>query len=728
MLKLNVGDRVDTSTLKAAIPKSATRKIRVELTTSGREGRESRLCRVIDTGPGMSAKDLEIKFGKYAEAKAKDRRTRSLFGRGALDVLLYHDDSVIFSVSDGVLSRCRIFWDKDTKDATIEVEQLGNATDRLLSSYNLPHSIAKSGTVVQFRLKEGTAIPQEDQIVAKISGFYMLRLIAADPNTEVTVERIRALGQYKDRLSYDFPIGQVLGRFSDTLDLGSDGRLPIDILVVRSDQPLQADPMHIDRRENGLLFVDDNDAVMDLTLLPEYDKNPYLEHIYGIVRITGLRSILEAKLEAEDAVAVLTETRDGFNRKHEITQKLFSIVERYVKPLYEKEEKRQRKGDSARSEKLNQRIKDALKAINQFNNEETDEEGPRPEPTFSETVSFAVRTIRLYAGVPKRVSVFVNLEKVKDGEIILFESDNSEIKVEPDSEAVKRGRGKKYQQLSVRVTCNVKEQTGKLIATTLDRDGEECQATLQVLGVDDPPVFQPPDDIVFTYSHFNGDPNRLNKAVLLVNLNAFTGMPEVTFWLEEKLGHVTLGGGEVSRLRVKVTKEHLTGERNMARLAVSFRGTGWGQRASLCAKAKRRDGQPAYSKCKLVFTRPAGKDKFSNFHYDDLRRNVLGDVAGDKLYINAGHRLHRQLFGITEDDFNKRLESDPIAQMRAASVLVETVVYHTATVRYLAGGARGLHIDPDDPIGSFRTYFDESRMRLELSLFKALAPDVGSSD
>lgn len=83
---------------------------------------------------------------------------------------------------------------------------------------------------------------------------------------------------------------------------------------------------------------------------------------------------------------------------------------------------------------------------------------------------------------------------------------------------------------------------------------------------------------------------------------------------------------------------------------------------------------------------------------------------------------------MTEDEFNKRLESDPIAQMRAATVLVETVVHHTATVKHLAGGAKGLHIDPEDPIGSFRSYFDESRMRLEPSLFKALAPEVGRSD
>ena len=36
-----------------------------------------------------------------------------------------------------------------------------------------------------------------------------------------------------------------------------------------------------ERRENGLLFVDDNDAVLDLTLLPEYNNDPLLSRIYG---------------------------------------------------------------------------------------------------------------------------------------------------------------------------------------------------------------------------------------------------------------------------------------------------------------------------------------------------------------------------------------------------------------------------------------------------------------
>ena len=70
------------------------------------------------------------------------------------------------------------------------------------------------------------------------------------------------------------------------------------------------------------------------------------------------------------------------------------------------------------------------------------------------------------------------------------------------------------------------------------------------------------------------------------------------------------------------------------------------------------------------------------------------------------------------------MESNSIAQMRAAAVLVDTVVHHAATVKYRDGGKKGLHIDQDDPIGSFRAYFDENRMKLEQAVFRALAPST----
>jgi len=718
ILGLKQGDRVDTAALKTKIPHAKRGAIELEITTK----KDARLCRVVDSGPGMSANELTLKFGVYAKAKAAGQKTRSLFGRGALDVLLYHDDSVIYSVKDGKLSACKVSF---TDNARIRIEDLGNVSKSLLEKYGLPRSILKSGTVVQFKLNPKTSIPNEDQIIDKISKFYMLRLIAADPNIDLKVTRYRAAGKYESSVVYDFPVGTVLAQTRDRVDFGSDGQYPLEIFVARSDEPLYHDATRIEVRENGLLFVDENDAVLDLTLLPEHDKNPFLQHIYGIVRIPGIRTLLESKLEAVDAADVLTVERDGFNRKHEITQKLFSAVEKIVKPIYQNEEKRQKKGAGNRSDVLTSRIKDALKALNDFNKKETDDGGGGQKDPEG-PISFSVSTIQLYSGISRSVSVFVSSEHVKKGEIVLFESDNPNIKVDPDSEIVDCRKGQRFQKIRINLTCDVTGNGGTISALTLDKNGNETKAELKVLGVTDPIVPVPPDNIEFSSTHYVAQPNKSNTATLLVNINAFAGMPEVTFWLEDVVGNITLGGANLKRIQIKVTTEVLSHD-GIARVPIPYNGTGWGQRATIRAKAKIKDGSAVHAKCKVAFERPKGQDKFSDFEYEDLRSTRLGDVASDRIYVNAGYGPHKQIFGSTPDDFNKQLEISPAAQLRAAAVLVEAVVYDTAFRNFHSGGKKGIEIDPNDPMTSLRTYLDEKRIELEPAVLKALAPEVGTN-
>jgi hypothetical protein len=191
------------------------------------------------------------------------------------------------------------------------------------------------------------------------------------------------------------------------------------------------------------------------------------------------------------------------------------------------------------------------------------------------------------------------------------------------------------------------------------------------------------------------------------------------FPLEDIVGRVTLGE-QAEKIEIKVASGQVIAGHHVARLVVPFSATGWGQSAVLRARAKRGDGKIAEAKCRLKFERTQGDQKFNDFLYEDLERPSLGEVAGDKLYVNSGYPLHRQIFGDTEEDFHRSLEADPKAQIRAVSVLVETAVFHAATTKHQAGGKKGLHINPDDPIGSLRPYIDESRMKLEPKIYQAL--------
>src|SRR5439155_4582954 len=136
----------------------------------------------------------------------------------------------------------------------------------------------------------------------------------------------------------------------------------------------------------------------------------------------------------------------------------------------------------------------------------------------------------LYAGLEKSVSVYVNLEKVKQGEVLVFGSNNPEIQVEPDSEVVRGRKGKKYQRIRLSLLCGQKGEKGVITALTDDKTGNPAQDALTITGVDDPPDIRPPDNIEFASSHYSGSPSRPAKAILIVNLKSFTGMPEIKFW------------------------------------------------------------------------------------------------------------------------------------------------------------------------------------------------------
>src|SRR5207244_10317270 len=110
-----------------------------------------------------------------------------------------------------------------------------------------------------------------------LTQFYMLRLINSDPNVTVKLFRYRAHKKTtEESLDYDFPIGDVIERFSFAVTTPVPGAslapLGVEGIVCRAD--IKGDLPGKDAREqraNGLLIVDDKDAVLDLTLLPQFE-------------------------------------------------------------------------------------------------------------------------------------------------------------------------------------------------------------------------------------------------------------------------------------------------------------------------------------------------------------------------------------------------------------------------------------------------------------------------
>ncbi|HEY5176411.1 MAG TPA: hypothetical protein VII95_12690 [Terriglobales bacterium] len=326
----------------------------------------------------MAPSEVEAGFRFFAADKSavsKGRPGRSLFGRGVSDVLLGHKEGELLTYKDGVLTHAKFAFDTKLGKPRVTGTSTASPSKKQLTDAHLKPG--ENGTCIRFLLSEDCAIPDEGTVIPLLTRFYMLRLINSDPNVSVRVFRYRAGGKvYDDVLDYDFPVGDVIGRFSSEMAVPTEltkiafSPLQVDGAVCRADvEALLKGRESRDNRENGLLLVDENDAVLDLTFLPDFEGAPYLTKVFGVVRLSGIRPVLEHYLNVGKE-SPLTTTRDGFEPRHEFTQFLFAQLRKHLEPTYRKEGERQKKSDTQKlSAGATQRLNDAMRQLNKYLNE-----------------------------------------------------------------------------------------------------------------------------------------------------------------------------------------------------------------------------------------------------------------------------------------------------------------------------------------------------------------------
>src|SRR3990167_6014014 len=136
--------------------------------------KQRRLIRVIDEAQGMTTDELCAKFTEYGAAKStayKGGNSRGLFGQGISDVLFYHREGKIKSIKNGEASICRFYWRNEKQ--YIDPKKEKDDAAELAREWGIA---SKSGTVVEFLL-DNTALHEYENLVKKLSVFYMLRLI-----------------------------------------------------------------------------------------------------------------------------------------------------------------------------------------------------------------------------------------------------------------------------------------------------------------------------------------------------------------------------------------------------------------------------------------------------------------------------------------------------------------------------------------------------------------------
>jgi hypothetical protein len=733
ILSQPLGTKLDSSELKKKLSgNSEKREIQIHLYTAKGHDKEPRICEVVDFAEGLSSQELRAAFEEFAADKStvsKYKPGRSLFGRGVSDVLLGHKEGQFFSHKDGVLGCASFHFDMKRGAPRGRIEELDGGRKQLAQLHLDPKS---NGSCVRFLLHEDCAIPDEGTIVPALSQFYMLRLINSDPNVNVRLVRYRAQRQiYDDLLEYDFPIGDVIAKFSFELSIPASvtskafSPLEVDSVICRASIGSLKGREAKDARESGLLIVDDQDAVLDLTFLPEFDGAPYLNRLYGLIRISKIRDVLEDILN-RGKESPLTTTRDGFDAKHEFTQLLFKELKKHLEPIYRKEETRYNRSESVEvAPETKKRIQEAMKHLNKYLTElmgegeggSTDEERKWKD----EPIQFVPTNARLTVGKPRIVHLVLRAKEAKAAGAVLLDSDNSKVLVTPTSFEIDKSRSVQgFIAQAIVLKCDDLHEKAKITAIA---DGVEAalEAYMTVEDVITAPILEPPEEMEFRPKESLGQPNRKNNLVLFINSAVVPVGRKIEFIIDKSqgaVGFLTTGNRKAESLDIRFETHHLVPGTPVGRILVPWQGNGLGQWARVMAETKTPTGKLVSAHATITVVQPeADGGLIKDVKYRDLENSKCSDLVDGIIYINSSHSLNREVFGGTQKEYSELIKVDRTAQYRLSTILVEQSVFRLAEDWHLKSK---LLLVPHAPVTSMREFVDEKTNELAPKLLKVL--------
>ncbi|MDO8574914.1 MAG: ATP-binding protein, partial [bacterium] len=296
--------------------------------------KKKRLVRITDQAQGMTEKELEEKFEEYGAAKSaayEGYSSRGVFGQGISDVLFYHREGKIKSIKDGEASICS-FYEKKGRPY-ISVEKQKEPIGEIAKEWGINN---ERGTVVEFTL-DNTTIHDYDNLIKKLSVFFMLRLINANDRRTVKLIYKDTRETKRSLIKYQFPHGELVEHKEFMLQFEDYDPVKIDVELYKAPNSLQTIG---DERENGLLVYDDKEAVYAQTFFG-WDNLPGADKFFGFMKLTGAREIILNKInDPKHPEAVLSDSRDGFNTQHDFYKKLSSEVRDWLYPILNEERRK----------------------------------------------------------------------------------------------------------------------------------------------------------------------------------------------------------------------------------------------------------------------------------------------------------------------------------------------------------------------------------------------------
>jgi len=465
---------------------------------------------ITDYAEGLSLDKMEEVFLKYGgdNAGGEDYKTRGIFGQGASDVLFNSAfnkfESRIITFKDGIGVIATFIVDESKEfQRMIEFYKILEEDMNSLRSFT---GISQNGTVIRFGVKgEYLKTKNMNQFIREIENFYTFRYIFSSRNRKVTL----IFNNQKYVLN------------SEKYIFNDEEKLVEDILfkfkhegkITNCKLSLYKSEKSIEDDETKILVTDNNHVIYANDFF-KFDNFPKAKGIKGILVLDNIYEICKNYLnDEENASAVLTETRDGFNTKHPFYKDLFDTISPILSQIVEKHGRKLQEKDLTE----NKKFYDTLKEINKFLNKEIEESingGPKAgiEPP-SDGLRFVRQEISINKGKKYSIRLYANPQMIIDNSEINIILNSEKISADP----IKIMCNHQYIQdgiLTYNIYIEGNEITEDSVLITAESSGYEAKLLINVIEKD---IYYPEDGMEFHSSTMRVKPNQTHVASLFID-------------------------------------------------------------------------------------------------------------------------------------------------------------------------------------------------------------------
>ncbi|MCH9031170.1 MAG: hypothetical protein IIB00_02785, partial [candidate division Zixibacteria bacterium] len=249
-----------------------------------------------------------------------------------------------------------------------------------------------------------------------------------------------------------------------------------------------------------------------------------------------------------------------------------------------------------------------------------------------------------------------------------------------------------------------------------------------------PELVRPDDGIEFRPNLASAVPRRKGLTVLFVDLLKVPVNSTVHIKLVKAPDKLTMLNGDtpVTSFSAKVESKYVIEGHSIAKIPISFRGHGKGQKAEIEAKVKVKDGSK-YTASGILQIREtiegdAGlfrKVEYTALYDNPMSASQFADEDG-VIHINSIHPTNQLFFGESDLSFSRQIHSETGAKIRLVDVILDEVMYYALSTKEHMGGNEGWYPDEEDVVSSVRRQIEKWKHTEGRKLFSIFLKSAGN--